>query len=255
MRTAGHLRGDPVSLDALHREVYAAEASQYDAHRFSSDRGRRHNRYELRAIARLLHPLAGKAILDVPAGTARVSLDLQRRGSQVVAVDLTPEMLKVGILQADVASVTAPAWVNANARQLPFASQSFDAVVCIRFLHLLPPSEWACFLAELRRVSKRNGTVLVQLFNPLYGGPVALFRELVHRLRNEPREHFVWPHLIKRVFRSCGLEVVTISTYWLPGMGLVGESCSPFLDRVSDACARRPLRWLGGPFLVLARPC
>ncbi|HET58785.1 MAG TPA: class I SAM-dependent methyltransferase [Chloroflexi bacterium] len=241
-------------LDSKHQSIYTEEASRYDTRRFSSRRGYLHHHYEVRAIKKLLEPLDNLNVLDVPTGTARIAIELQRNGAHVTAADLTLEMLRVGNKKALDESVNSTAWVNANGRVLPFADQSFDAVLCIRFLHLLPPSDWSEFLHELRRVSKSNGSVLVQLFNPFYGGPLALTVEVLRRLRGQPGERFIWPHQITRVFNNVGLNVTSITSYWLPGMGFLGQPESRLLNKLSDACTKSPFNWIGGHFLVLARP-
>lgn len=243
-------------LDTHHQEVYTEEAVHYDKRRFSSRRGQLSNYYEARAIARLLSPLNGRKVLDVPTGTGRIALELVQAGAEVTAADLTPAMMhharsktvSIGIGTGKIS------FVNANGRQLPFPDQYFDVVISIRFLHLIPPSDWPWFLREMRRVVKPEGRVLVQLFNPLYGGPMALARELHRRLVGEPGERFVWPHQINNIFASANLEVASITSYWLPGMSLLGSLGSPLLNYLTQACEKRPLSWLAGPHHVLAQP-
>lgn len=245
-------------IDERHQSLYTEEAEEYDRRRFASRRGKLYDYYERHALTRLLSPLDGARVLDVPAGTGRITEELIRNGSNVVAADLTPAMLYVArdrvltALRQPVPPADFQA-VCANGRQLPFPDDSFDRVISIRFLHLIPPREWSGFLSEMGRVIKPDGRVVVQLFNPLYGGPLALVRELYRHARGEPGEQFVWPHQIKSIFAAVNLEVDSVTSYWLPGMGFLGRPGSPGLDFLARACESTPLRWIAGPHHVLAR--
>jgi len=241
-------------IDVQHKQTYSKEAISYDSRRFASRRGRLHNYYEIQAIARLLEPLEGLRVLDMPSGTARIALELCSRGAEVIGVDLSPEMLKAGRDKARRSTRNGrTTFVNGNGRRLAFASNSFDAITCIRFFHLLPPADWSDFLDEMRRVMKPDGQMIVQLFNPLYGGPLALLREVYRRVTGQPGEGFVWPHQLKGVFSAADLEVATVTSFWLPGMGFLGKPGSPLLNQLSRICEKRPLSWIAGPHLVLAR--
>lgn len=243
---------DLVALDAVHRHLYSEEAPCYDKNRFASKRGRLYSYFELRAIVRLLQPLEGRRILDVAGGTARVALSLAAHGANVAVVDVTWEMLNVGRCRVEDLGLHNLFFTTGNGRQLPFLDGTFDIVMCVRFLHLLPPTTWSCFIAEMRRVVKPDGLVLVQLFNPLYGGPLAMLRQGLRWIRRQPREQFVWLHRIRDVF--AGFDIVSITSFWLPGMGLLGSEDSALFDRLSRACTRPPLSWISGPHHVLARP-
>jgi len=104
----------------------------------------------------------GGAAVDVGCGTGRALPPLREavgpQGS-VFAVDLTPEMLAA----ARPKSVAAQAaLILADARSLPFADASADAIFAAGLVHHLPDS--GAGLRELARVT-RPGGVLV-LFHP-----------------------------------------------------------------------------------------
>lgn len=68
--------------------------------------------------------------------------------------------------------------VRADVRRLPFADASFDAVVSNSTLdHFADPADIAVALAELHRVTRRGGTVVVTLDNPRH--PLVAVRSLV----------------------------------------------------------------------------
>lgn len=243
------------NLDLHHKDLYTGEADRYDRRRFASWRGQLCHRYEARSIIRMLSPLAGKKVLDLPTGTGRIAVELLRGGAEVTAADLTPAMLEVARRRlSNLKDGPAYSVVNANGRRLPFPDNSFDMVISIRFLHLIPPADWPVFLGELGRVTKPEGQLLVQIFNPLYGGPVALIREGIRHASGQTGEHYVWPHQVSTLFKDAGLQVSNINSYWLPGMSLLGRFASQLLDPLSRACETTPLKWIAGPHHVLAQP-
>lgn len=70
-------------------------------------------------------------IIDLGCGTGRLAITLVQQGYQPVAVDLSPEMLKVLGEKAAALGLTIPS-VCANLVELdPFADQSFDHAACL----------------------------------------------------------------------------------------------------------------------------
>lgn len=79
------------------------------------------------ADAGLLGDVAGRRVLEVGAGAAQCSRWLRTQGADVVATDVSHGMLAGGAPLDAAASVVVPV-VQADARALPFADASFDAV-------------------------------------------------------------------------------------------------------------------------------
>jgi SAM-dependent methyltransferase len=104
----------------------------------------------------------GGVVIDVGCGTGRALPPLRHAvgpGGAVVAVDLTPEMLA----EARPASQAArAALVLADARRLPVADASADAVFAAGLVNHLPDAEAG--LAELARVTRPGGRLV--LFHP-----------------------------------------------------------------------------------------
>src|SRR4051812_36733380 len=73
---------------------------------------------------------AGQRVLDVAAGTGNAALPAARAGADVVACDLTPELLAVGRRAAEQEGLTLD-WVEADAEALPFPDGDFDTVVSV----------------------------------------------------------------------------------------------------------------------------
>jgi protein-L-isoaspartate O-methyltransferase len=104
----------------------------------------------------------GGTVIDVGCGTGRALPALRQavgpKGS-VIAVDLTPEMLGQARPQSQAAR---GALVLADARQLPFATASADAIFAAGLVNHLPDTETG--LRELARVTRPGG--LLVLFQP-----------------------------------------------------------------------------------------
>ena len=102
---------------------------------------------------------APAVVADVACGTAGVSLQLARRtGAEVVGVDLTEQMLRVG--QARVAAARSTrqvALVAGKGEQLPLADASVDALTFTYLLRYV--SDPAATIRELARVVRPRGVV------------------------------------------------------------------------------------------------
>ena len=98
-------------------------------------------------------------VLDVAAGTGHLARTLAPLVHQVVAVDLTPEMLAAGKQQADAAGIENVLFERGDAAALPYLDDSFDLVVSRFAIHHF--SEPATQTAEMIRVCRRGGRVAV----------------------------------------------------------------------------------------------
>ena len=126
-----------------------AVAHQYDVIRFGTVTGRLINRLEQQLVARAFRDLpAGARVLDVPAGTGRITRHLRALGFAPVGADISAAMLH----EARQRDGDLPL-VLADAEHLPFPDGAFQAVVAVRLMHHVPPQVRPRMLAEFRRVS------------------------------------------------------------------------------------------------------
>lgn len=101
------------------------------------------------------HPLRGRAVLDAGAGTGLASTALMAAGARVVALDLSPDMLRWQ-------RAARPPAVVGDLTRLPLRSGAVDdAVAAFVLNHLLDP---ASALRELRRVVRPRGAVLASVY-------------------------------------------------------------------------------------------
>ena len=99
---------------------------------------------------------AGSRVLDVAAGSGNVAIPAARAGAQVIASDLTPELLDEGRRQADAEGITIE-WQTADAEALPFAENTFDAVLSCVGVMFAPHHQASA--DELVRVCRSGGTI------------------------------------------------------------------------------------------------
>jgi ubiquinone/menaquinone biosynthesis C-methylase UbiE len=105
----------------------------------------------------------GDRVLDVAAGSGATSIPAALAGGDVVASDLTPELLRAG-RSAAIAAGVALEWVEADAEALPFADGSFD-VVLSSFGAMFAWNHGAV-ADELVRVTRPGGTIAMANWTP-----------------------------------------------------------------------------------------
>jgi SAM-dependent methyltransferase len=98
-------------------------------------------------------------VLDVACGAAHVAEELAPHVRQVVGLDLTPDLLRLGADRLHDAGVGNVLLQEGNAADLPFVDQSFDLVLCRSALHhFRRPSD---MVREMARVCRPGGRVVV----------------------------------------------------------------------------------------------
>jgi demethylmenaquinone methyltransferase/2-methoxy-6-polyprenyl-1,4-benzoquinol methylase len=107
----------------------------------------------------------GETVLDVACGTGAVAMEIaRRRGSKVVGVDQSPEMLAAGrrrVEKADLAPLVR--LEQGRAEALPFPDASFDALTFTYLLRYV--DDPGAVLVELARVVRPGGTLAMLEFH------------------------------------------------------------------------------------------
>lgn len=93
--------------------------------------------------------------LDAGGGTGGNYPLLAKRSTAVIALDRSPVALAYYREET-------PSVVRASINSLPFPSESFDLIACIDVLGQLPESEAPLALAELQRVLRPGGALLLR---------------------------------------------------------------------------------------------
>jgi SAM-dependent methyltransferase len=106
---------------------------------------------------------AGQRVLDVAAGNGNVALAAARRWCEVMATDYVPALLDRAQQRAAADGLRIEFRV-ADAEALPFADESFDAVVSSFGVMFTPDQDRAA--AELMRVCRRGGRIGLANWTP-----------------------------------------------------------------------------------------
>ena len=113
------------------------------------------------ATTRAVAPKRGERVLDLAAGTASSSASLAMSGADVVAADFSPGMLAEGRRRHG--HLPNLSFVEADAMNLPFADDEFDAVTMSYGLRNVQQPKKA--IAELLRVTRPGGRIVINEFS------------------------------------------------------------------------------------------
>jgi len=116
----------------------------------------------------------GQRVLDIASGTGNAAIPAAETGADVVASDLTPELLEAGRSRAQAEGVELE-WAEADAENLPFADESFDVVMSSIGVMFAPFHQAAA--DEMVRVCRPGGTIGLLSWTP-EGMIGALFRTM-----------------------------------------------------------------------------
>ena len=143
----------------------------------------------LNALEKVL--VKGSRTLDAGVGTGRFAGPLQKRGYDVVGVDISPRMLDKArekgtenLFKGDLCA-------------LPFRDAVFSAAISIHVLHLIP--SWKCALGEIGRVT--TDRFLSVAFNK-EESPAEALRRLYERVCEENGFEIHHPGMRERELRS-----------------------------------------------------
>jgi SAM-dependent methyltransferase len=108
----------------------------------------------------------GAETLEIGVGTGRIALPLLERGVNITGIDLSERMverLRAKVVAERAERSSAP-WgrletLLGDITALPFAANSFDAVVAVHVLHLVP--QWRQALDEALRVLRPGAPLLL----------------------------------------------------------------------------------------------
>jgi SAM-dependent methyltransferase len=163
MATDSNLKSNPDEHSAAGGTAAAPPAgsapSTWDHVSCSYDAERAHDLiYQvcLAATARVVDALKPRRLLDAGCGTGLTTLPLCVGQRSIAAVDYS--LASLTVLRG---KKGAPPAVQADLRQLPFRSNSFDVVMCANALQHLHPAQQRLAVLELQRVVVPDGFLVV----------------------------------------------------------------------------------------------
>ncbi|MDX8049808.1 class I SAM-dependent methyltransferase [Lentzea sp. BCCO 10_0798] len=117
--------------------------------------------YERPAMLALAGDVAGRRLLDAGCGAGPLFAALRERGAVVSGVDVSAGMVEQARLRLGAGADVQVADLDGP---LPFPGSEFDDVIASLVLHYL--EDWGTALAEVRRVLRAGGRLIVSVNHP-----------------------------------------------------------------------------------------
>jgi ubiquinone/menaquinone biosynthesis C-methylase UbiE len=145
------------------RKIYQNDGDRYEALISRED----YQGNIMKALEEIVNP-DGLDILDLGAGTGRLTLMLAPRAKSMRAFDVSEEMLRVCRQRLDASGLSNWEVKVADHRQLPIANNSADLAVSgwsVAYLHVWHPETWRAelekWLGEMKRVLRRGSFIVL----------------------------------------------------------------------------------------------
>lgn len=163
---------------------------------------------------------SGVRLLDVGSGCGAISIPAARRGADVVAVDVAPKMIERLNARAEAEKLSNLTAEVGDGTALELDDDSFDLAVSLNGVSLFPDLEGG--LAELVRVTRPGGEVVITTFGPL--PQVEFIAFFVGALRatapdvvppatqSLPAFRLADPEVLRRTLAGAGLRDVAVDT-------------------------------------------
>jgi SAM-dependent methyltransferase len=120
-------------------------------------------------LNRVIGELAPARVLEIAPGPARLSAEL-RPVPQAVGMDFSPRMLSEARRRTSEHGLRW-SFVRGDGFALPFATGAFDLVFSVRFVRRFEPAPRRQLYAEIRRVLRPGGHLVLDAQNRLVAGP------------------------------------------------------------------------------------
>ncbi|NJE02912.1 class I SAM-dependent methyltransferase [Thermococcus sp. MV11] len=195
-------------------EYFDKIAARYDEW-YRTKTGRYVDRTEKWLIFSMMETRGGKA-LDLGCGTGNYTLELKKRGFDVIGLDASEGMLRI-------ARSKGLNCIMGDAYSLPFPDESFDLVLSVTMFEFIHEPERV--LAEIHRVLKPGGEVIIGTMNGrslwfLLKRLKSIFTETAYRYAR-----FYTPGELEGLLRKAGFEnvesagIIFFPSFWpLPGL-------------------------------------
>jgi ubiquinone/menaquinone biosynthesis C-methylase UbiE len=242
----------PVNKVERRQISYTGYAPQYDARRFAGRQNQYVERIRIRGVLRSVGMNDfGRRVLDVGCGTGRGPIALANAGfSNLTAVDFTEAMLRLAQEKLrPLPNRGAVRLVRGDAFSLPFPDASFDLVMSLKFFHMFKFSLQQEILAELTRVCRPGGLLVIELSSVHKGLFVTRYLEQrrvrAHQKFNSCRE-------VYRLFDKSRFKQRRIIGTVLPKAYKLLQHFPSIGERVEAIAYAPPFNWLATHVVVAA---
>lgn len=230
-------------------DMYKGKPSTFEQHIFTTRRN-----YALDFVANNFDQQS--SILDLGCGAGPFVSELLRHGYQCVATDYSADILANAVKRIESIPCDRTPLAQSDCQFIPFASQAFDAVVCLGVISYVPDRSKA--LGEMSRILAPDGQLLITFrnyYNPVVFEPLnwlkGLFGKVIPSIHAEHNGEFVpgaflKPQAIKCLLEKAGLEVMEQYGIGRGPLRVAGHVVFP--EKVSivlDTFLQRCLSWFG----------
>lgn len=189
------------NLPNSQHEYQGTEAQSYEGVRATDAKWLR----EDDAVRELLQSASPRTvILDAPVGTGRFLPLYADRKASCVGIDVSLDMLRIARTRAAEIHPMEVPLLQADIGALPFQSRSFEVVVCVRLLNLVPLESVSSVLRELTRVTQGHLILGVRTYDAL-STPYQLLARARRLGRHTPKLHVHPQYAIRELFATNGL--------------------------------------------------
>jgi len=213
-------------------------------------------------------------VLDAGGGPGRYTIELAKKGYEVILLDLSPKCLAIArreMRKAGVGDRVKEIVQGSIANLSRFENELFDAILCLTPLsHLLEKSDRERASIELVRVAKEKAPLFISVFNR-YGlfrtvlragenltdsAHAEMFTRGIHRARfRHPKAfrrtagftdaYFFLPNEVKELFENKGVQTLALATC---------EGLSSDLEEATNALYKDRENW-GQWLKILLQTC
>ncbi len=187
------------------REIFGARAAYYTTSVSHTDQA------VLDRVVELCKPTSDAIALDIATGTGHTALAVAPRAKQVIATDITPEMLDQGRKLQTEKGIGNVQFRLASVDDLPFDDGSFDIITCRRAAHHFADIHHA--LAEMQRVLKPGGRLVIDDRSVPEDDFVDATMNRLDVLHDESHVCEYRPSEWERMLTEAGYEIEVVETY------------------------------------------
>lgn len=163
-------------------------------------------------------------VLDVGCGIGLVHPLLEPMVSELHGVDVSTASIETA--KTNNTSVSYQAY---DGHKLPYPDASFDAAFAICVMHHVPVEEWSAFGAEMARVVKPGGQIVVIEHNP--ANPATQW--VVHRSPLDENAVLVRPGKLRAILASAGVkDIATQYVLFTPFEGTIFRKLDGLLGAI-----------------------
>ncbi|WP_209124703.1 class I SAM-dependent methyltransferase [Alkalihalobacillus sp. BA299] len=202
---------------------------------------------DLRWIEEVVRRERRAKALDVATGAGHTALLLSQSVDEVVAFDITPNMLRLAESQANKNGISNMSFVLGDVEKLPFSNETYDVVTCRIAAHHFPNLQKA--IEEMYRVLSKNGIlIIVDNYIPEASGKDD-FINTIERLRDPSHNECVTLSKWKELFIERKFTNIMCYQTWTSSMDLnewVSRAKPPKENRakIYDLIEKENLNWI-----------